>query len=564
MNTKKNKTAALYLRLSRDDELQGESNSITNQRALLLRMAAEKGFSKTKEYVDDGYSGTNFERPGFMQMERDIESGMIGTVLVKDMSRLGRDYLKVGYYTEHYFPERGVRLIAVSDGVDTDDGDNEFIPFRNIMNEWYARDASKKVAAAARARGMAGIPLGWPPYGFKKDPEGGKLWVVDVEAAAVVRRIFALSLDGMGTEQIASTLTCEGVLNPVSYWDIKGMKAKGIRVVADPCNWADSTVAKMLSRREYCGDVVNFKTRRVSYKCKKQVVRPAEEQAVFENVHEPIISREDFERVQVRRGKQRHRKAEGKRNIFSGLVRCADCGANLHFHFNQTNNEIIYFNCPGNNASHYKTCDSTHYVRADFLETVVLKEIRRLLKFSEADEEQLARMLMEKVTAEGKASIAGQRARLESLAKRDAEIDAMAHKVYEDNSAGRVSDERMAKLMCGFEADQVVLAAQIDDALATIGAFENSEQDVEQFLKAVRSVTRPKRLTHALINRLIDHIVIHQAVRKEGRWQQRIDIFYSFVGEVKLPVTPETPMPEVSLNTRKGVVLDYSPALTIA
>jgi len=563
MKDTKKKVAALYLRLSRDDELQGESNSITNQRALLERVAADKGFIKTKEYVDDGYSGTNFERTAFMQMERDIEEGHISTVLVKDMSRLGRDYLKVGYYTEHYFPNHKVRLIAVTDGVDTDEGENEFIPFRNIMNEWYARDASKKVKAAARVRGMAGIPLGLPPYGYKRD-ENSKGWVIDEEAAEVVRRAFSMALSGMGSEQIAAAFTREGFLNPVSYWDEKGLKTRGIRKVADPHIWSDSTIGKMLTRREYCGDVVNFKTAKPSYKSKKRIERPIEEHLIFEDAHEPIISRELFEQVQKKRSGIRRRKAQGERNIFSGLLRCEECGANLNFHFNQLNPEITYFNCPGNNSSHNKTCSSTHYVRADFLEKVVLSEIQRLLQCCDIDEEELARTLMEKVTSESRHTIESQRQRLVSLEKRDSEIDLMARKVYEDNALGRINDDRMAKLMAGFEADQEAIASQIEAARIVILSFEDTELDVERFMKTVRSITYPRKLNRSLLNHLVDHIIIHHAVASEGRRKQRIDIFYSFVGSVGFLDSLGVSQPEISMRIRKGVTLDYSPALSTA
>ncbi len=557
------RTAALYMRLSRDDELQGESNSISNQRMLLRKVSAEKGYTRYEEYTDDGFSGTNFDRPAFRRMERDIEDGKISALIVKDMSRLGRDYLTVGYYTEHYFPERGIRLIAVNDGVDTDEGENELAPFRNIMNEWYARDASKKVKAAYRARGMAGEPIGLPPYGYKK-VEDSKFWEIDEEAASVVCRIYTMALDGMGTEQIATSLMEDKVLNPTSYWQMKGVRRTGSKQVKDVCYWSDSTVAKILERREYMGDVVNFKTSKPSYKSKRRIFNPKDEQTVFEGVHAPIVSREDFASVQKKRAGLRRKKATGRRNIFSGLLRCAECGSNLHFHFSQLNPEIAYFNCPGNNASAFKTCSSTHYVRADFLEQVVLGEIRRIVKVTLADEEAFARKLMEKATAESRRGIELERKRLADLTRRFDEIDLMARRTYEDVALGRITDERMVRLMEGFETDQSRLEEQITDSKAAIAKFEENEVGIEQFLELVRDAKRVKRLSRALLNRFIDHIVIHQAKRTQGKWTQSIDIFYSFVGSVDCACAGTIESPEVSMKVRQGVVLEYAPARSIA
>jgi len=557
------KTAALYMRLSRDDELAGESYSITNQRALLKKVSAEKGYTRFEEYVDDGYSGTNFDRPSFKRMERDIEDGRIGCVIVKDMSRLGRDYLTVGYYTEHYFPEKRVRLIAINDGVDTDEGDNDFAPFRNIMNEWYAKDASKKVKAAYRARGMAGEPLGLPPYGYRK-VEGSKFWEIDEDAADIVRRIFAMALDGLGTEQIATALMKDKILNPTSFWQLKGVKRTGSKQVKDPCFWSDSTVAKILARREYLGDVVNFKTSKPSYKSKRHVFVPEEERMVFPGVHEAIISQEDFALVQKKRADLRRKKASGKRNIFSGLLQCEECGSNLHFHFSQLNPEITYFNCPGNNASAFKTCSSTHYVRADFLEQVVLGDIRRIVNRALADEEAFAHQLMEKATVESTRSIKAQRERLADLKRRHEEIDLMARRTYEDVSLGRISDERMAKLMDGFEDDQERLAEQMRESEKAVAEFENSEMGVGQFMSIVKDAKQVKRLTRALLNRFVDHIVIHQAKRTQGKWSQCIDIYYNFVGVVEYSSAETASIQEASLKVRQGVTLECVPKITVA
>jgi hypothetical protein len=332
--------------------------------------------------------------------------------------------------------------------------------------------------------------------------------------------------------------------------------------IRDASLWRGTTVAKMLEKQEYTGDVVNFKTYGLSYKTRKRRFTPAKERAVFEGVHEPIVNREDFAAAQARRAVSRRDKASAKRNIFSGLVQSSECGANLHFHFNQTNPEITYFNCPNNNAS-YKTCSSTHYARADFLEQVVLADIQRIVSLAAIDEKALAKRLMEQAEAEGEAAEAMRTASLARLRERDAAIDRHAAKVYVDSAEGRITDERMAKLMEGFEAEQREVTAQIERLEREAEEAVKKTASVEDFLRLVSQYTRIKRLTKALVNRFIDHIVIHQAKRSQGKWTQSIDIYYNFVGIVDVPGTPKAPLPEVSMKVRKGVVLDYAPTPTL-
>ena len=377
-------TAALYCRLSRDDNLDCESNSITNQKAILKKVAKEKGYEDIQFFVDDGISGTTLDRPGFQQMIKAIEAGYLSAVLVKDLSRLGRDYLKVGYYTEEFFPAHDVRLIAVSDGVDSDEGDNEFTPFRNIMNEWYAKDISKKRRIVNKLKGSSGVPLSPPPYGYRKDPDNAKQWLVDEESAVVVRRIYQMALDGYGLSETTAALARDGILNPMSYWQSKGINRGGTKSSVPPTQWGHTTIRKILTMQEYCGDVINFKTYSKSYKMKKRIANDEENRLVSLNVNEAVIDRETWEKVQgLRRGTRRKKPTvSGERSIFSGLLKCPECGGNLNYHFNQGNHDIKFFSCCNHNTG-YRRCTSTHYIRLDFLEQVVLQEIRRLTQFAD-------------------------------------------------------------------------------------------------------------------------------------------------------------------------------------
>ena len=387
-------TAFLYERLSRDDNLEGESYSIGNQKKLLTKVAKEKGYTNLVHFLDDGISGVTMDRPGFNDMMEQLAAGKAAAVFVKDLSRLGRNYIEVGRLTEEFFPEHDIRLVAVSDNIDTAEGENELAPIRNLFNEWYARDISKKRRISNKIKGNAGEPMGQPPYGYIKDPDNPKHWIVDEEAAQVVRRIYSMTLEGSGTEQIAASLEQDGILTPRAYWLKKGIKRPGKGKEQPPTKWNSSSVTKILSLQEYCGDILNFKTYSKSYKNKKRLENDRENWVIFKDVHEPIIERAIFEQVQQKRGKIRKRRThEGERNMFSGLLVCADCGHNLHFHFNQGNPDIKYFNC-SNYKGNRGSCTSTHYVRVDFLEQVVLGEIRRLTKFASQFEDEFVKAVI--------------------------------------------------------------------------------------------------------------------------------------------------------------------------
>ncbi|MCL2807420.1 MAG: recombinase family protein [Coriobacteriia bacterium] len=556
--------AALYMRLSRDDELKGESNSITNQRKVLTQVAAEQGYLKTKEYVDDGVSGTTFNRPALNQMERDIEDGLIAAVIVKDLSRLGRDHIQVGLFTDSFLVENDIRFIAAHDGIDSRDGDNEFSAIRNVMNEMYARDASKKVRNSCRIRGSAGEPLGHPPYGYERDPDNPKFWRIDVEAASVVRRIFALALEGKGISQIADILTADKVLVPKHYWASKGIGRGGAYMSQDPCDWSHTTVLTMLARREYCGDVVNFKTESRSFRSKSRKKVSEGQQMVFEDVHEPIISREDYKRVQQKCTGAKRRPAKTKRNIFSGLLRCSDCGGTLGFHFNQTNHEITYYNCSNNNKKR-KSCESTHYVRADFLEQIVLKEINSLIRFATQDIELFADKVMKSLSDAAIRDKKSLELQLQRLETRNRELDMLFKRIYEDSALGSLSHERMLKLTTNYEDEQATLESQIAIAQGSLKELAERETNLAFFIELVRKHSRIRKLTSEIIHSFIDYNKIHQAVKVDGRWQQRVDIFYNCIGDFRVPAAGVQKVGrETTLLTRKGVTISHAPRLVKA
>ena len=554
----KEKTAFLYERLSRDDNLEGDSYSIQNQKTLLIKVAKEKGYTNLVHFSDDGISGVTMERPGFKEMIQELEKGRAAAVFVKDMSRLGRNYIEVGRLTEEFFPEHNIRLVAVSDNLDTDEGESELTPIKNLFNEWYARDISKKRRISNKIKGAAGEPMGQPPYGYMKDQDNPKRWIVDEEAAAVVRRIYSMTLDGYGTEQIAVALSNDHILTPIFYWRDKGIKRAGKVSDREPDRWNSSTVVKILTLQEYCGDVINFKTYSKSYKNKKRIENDPENWAVFKDVHDPVIDRGIWEQVQQKRGKVRKRKtSDGEKNMFSGLLICADCGANLNFHFNQKNHDIQYFNCTNNNSSR-KTCPTTHYVRVDFLEQVVLGEIRRLTQFASRYETEFVKAVMGHSQQTAEAEREGKRKELKALQKRDAELDNLFMRIYEDNENGKISDERFSKMSASYEAEQAELAERIKALKAELAKETDKTMSTDMFIATVRKYTRAKKLTQRMLNELVDYIEVYQAEKIDGVHTQKLKIHYNCVGSIEIPNVLPLPAPEVLIQTRKGVAVSYS------
>ena len=556
-------TAFLYERLSRDDNLEGESYSIGNQKKLLTKVAKEKGYTNLVHFLDDGISGVTMDRPGFNDMMEQLAAGKAAAVFVKDLSRLGRNYIEVGRLTEEFFPEHDIRLVAVSDNIDTAEGENELAPIRNLFNEWYARDISKKRRISNKIKGNAGEPMGPPPYGYKKDPDDPKRWIVDEEAAQVVRRVFRMTLDGYGTEQIATIFSEEKILTPIAYWREKGVNRPGKSKLRGPYMWNSSTITHILSLQEYCGDILNFKTYSKSYKNKKRLANDRENWVIFQDVHEPTIERAVFEQVQQKRGKIRKRRThEGERNMFSGLLVCADCGHNLHFHFNQGNPDIKYFNC-SNYKGNRGTCTSTHYVRVDFLEQVVLGEIRRLTKFASQFEDEFVKAVIGHSQQAEATDRKLKEKELKALQARDEELDGLFERIYEDNVSGKLSDDRFARMSRRYEEEQKELAEKIKALRAEIDKQNSQSMTTDMFISLVRKYTRARKLTPRMLNELIEKIEVFNAEKIDGVWEQRLRIHYNCVGGIEIPELIPLPAPEVSVNTRKGVVVNYAPS-TIA
>ena len=560
-NNKKSRdvTAFLYERLSRDDNLEGESYSIGNQKKLLAKVAKEKGYTNLVHFLDDGISGVTMDRPGFVEMICQLEQGKAAAVFVKDLSRLGRNYIEVGRLTEEFFPNHDIRLVAVSDNIDTAEGENELAPIRNLFNEWYARDISKKRRISNKIKGNAGEPMGQPPYGYIKDPNDPKHWIVDDEAAQVVRRVYSMTLEGFGTEQIAAQLEKDDVLTPRAYWLTKGIKRPGKGKQQPPTKWNSSTITKILSLQEYCGDILNFKTYSKSYKNKKRIDNDRENWVVFQDVHEAIIERAVYEQVQQKRGKIRKRRTNnGEHNMFSGLLVCADCGSNLHFHFNQGNPEIKYFNC-SNYKGNRGTCTSTHYVRVDFLEEVVLGEIRRLTKFASLYEDEFVKAVIGHSQQAEQTDRKLKEKELKTLLARDEELDDLFERIYEDNVSGKLSDDRFAKMSRRYEDEQKELSEKIKKLRSEIEKQSSRSMTTDMFIGLVRKYTRARKLTPRMLNELVEKIEVFNAEKIDGVWEQRLRIHYNCVGTIEIPTVLPLPIPEVSVNTRKGVVVNYAP-----
>jgi site-specific DNA recombinase len=520
---------ALYCRLSRDDELQGDSNSIVNQKKMLGKYAKDNGFPNPVFFVDDGVSGATFDRPDFQRMIELVEDGKISTVIIKDMSRFGRDYLKVGLYTEVMLPEKNVRFIAVNDGVDSAYGDNEFTPFRNIINEWYCRDTSKKIRAVFKAKGQAGEHLSThPPYGYRKDPMNPKQWLVDEEAAQVVQRIFDLCIAGLGPTQIARLLTKDGILTPTAYLLKQGQKTTN-PVPANPCRWVTETIKEVLGRLEYLGHTVNFKTCRKSYKSKKNLENPPENRLVFENTHPAIIEQAQWDRVQELRKNKRRSTKTGRTSIFSGLLYCADCEAKLYYctanGFEERQNHFVCSNYKSNTG----TC-SVHFIREVVLYALVLEHVQGVVRYVRQFEKVFVRQVSLKSAEEQKKALAGKRKALQKARERIEEIDRLFKRIYEDSVTGRLSEGRYEKLSADYEAEQKDLQDKIADLQTELAAEEQQAEDTGQFLATVRKYMDIQELTPMILNEFISKIIIHAPDKSSGKRKQKVEIVYNGVG----------------------------------
>ena len=560
MQSNKAGITALYCRLSRDDgNKESDSNSIENQKIMLSRYAQEKGFENTRFYVDDGFTGTNFNRPDFKRMMEDVEAGYISTIIVKDMSRFGRNYVEVGLYTESYFPENNIRFIAITDLVDSADGENEIIPFKNVMNEMYARDISKKVRSAKRIRGNMGEPLAQPPYGYVKDAINPKKWVIEHEAAEVVRDIFRMCLEGKGNETIARLLQENKVLVPMAYWRSKGLNRGGKKSQEDPYKWCKTTIAKILSQQEYCGDVINFRTFSKSFKNKTRIPNSEENWKVFKNVHEPIIDRETFELVQtmIKKTKRRSpKKQNAEKHLFSGLLRCADCGHNMRYHTNTINKDIHYFSCGNYTKDTRGDCQTRHYIRADAIEAIVILELKHLASYLKNDEEILADILEKKTNKDFHEQRRYIESELQNAISRQQSVNILYEKLYEDNAVGKVTDEWFMHMAHKYETERVTLKSKIADYRTKLATMNTVQQSRDMFMKAVRKVIEIEVLSAPLVRELIDHIDVYETQGKGKNKTQRVVIHYRFVGYIELPTKEDD---FYKSDTRQGVQVSYIP-----
>ena len=555
-------TAALYCRLSRDDNIDSESNSIQNQKKILQKAAKDKGYMDTISFVDDGITGTTMKRPGFQKMIAAIEAGYISAVFVKDLSRLGRNYIEVGKLTEEFFPLHDVRLVAVSDGVDSDEGEDDFTPFKNIMNEYYAKDISKKRRIVNKMKGNAGIPLSPPPYGYIKNPDDPRFWVIDPEAAAVVQRIYQMTLEGSGLAEIAAALGAEGIVNPTYYWRSRGVNRSGSKSTVEPTKWGHTTVKKILTLQEYCGDVINFKSYSKSYKIKRRIENPEENRAIFLNVHEPIIDRATWEKVQaLTKGTRRKRpQVTQEPSVFSGYLKCPECGGNLNFHFNQGNHDIKFFSCQNHNSG-LRKCSSTHYIRLDFLERVVLYEVNRLAAFSSEYEDDFIKAIMGRSAKVAENVRVRKQRELDGLLARDKELDMLFERLYEDNVAGKIDDARFAKMAKRYEQEQGENGKRIKALRLELKQSESKRMDIDDFLTTVRRYTNAANITKRMVGELIDHIDVYQAEKQDGITTQRVVIHYNCIGAFDVPDRRKIPEVDIIMETRKGVAVSYAPAV---
>ena len=553
-------TAALYCRLSRDDNMDSESNSIQNQRKILQKAAKDKGYTDTVFFVDDGITGTTMKRPGFQKMLTAIEAGYISAVFVKDLSRLGRNYIEVGKLTEEFFPLHDIRLVAVSDGVDSDEGEDDFTPFKNIMNEYYAKDISKKRRIVNKMKGNAGVPLSPPPYGYIKNPDDPRFWVVEPEAAEVVRRIYCMALEGYGLTEIAARLAADGVVNPTYYWRSRGTSRGGSKSTVEPTKWGHTTVKKILTLQEYCGDVINFKSYSKSYKMKKRIENPEENRAIFLNVHEAIIDRQTWEKVQALQKGTRRKKptVTQEPSVFSGLLKCPECGGNLNFHFNQNNHDIKFFSCQNHNSG-YRKCSKTHYIRLDFLEQVVLYEVKRLACFASEYENDFIKAMIGRSAKVAENTALRKQRELDALTARDRELDMLFERLYEDNVAGKIDDARFAKMSKRYEQEQGENAKKIKALRLELKKDESKRMDIDDFLETVRRYTDATTITKRMVAELIDHIEVYHAEKQDGVTNQRVVIYYNCIGAFDVPDRRKIPEADIIMETRKGVALSYAP-----
>lgn len=530
------KITALYCRLSRDDELQGDSNSIINQKAILQKYADDNGFRNTTLFVDDGYSGTTFDRPDWNRLMGLVDEGRVGTIIVKDMSRLGRDYLKVGMYTEMVFPNADIRFIAINNGVDSaNQSENDMTPFINIFNEFYAKDTSRKIRAVFKAKGQSGKPLSTnPPYGYVKDPEDKTHWLVDEEAAEVVREIFRMCVQGYGVSQIANEITKRHIMNPTAYAKHHGRTIPDNREFTGDYIWGKSTISHMLSRPEYLGHTVNFKTYRKSYKQKKQLKRDPSEWQIFENTHEAIIDRETYDIVQRIRDGRRRVTPMGEMPALSGMVFCADCGAKLYQVRGRNLQQSEYMVCATYRKRGKDVC-SSHQIRNSVIEELLLDGIRSMTAYVREHEDEFVEMVTKLSKAETEKALRDEKRELMQAEARVHKLDTIIQRLYEDNVEGKISDERFAKMSENYESEQKSLERRIIELRSRIAAQKENCINVNSFVALVRKHTDIQELNAEVIREFVERVEVFQPARVGGRKVQRLRIVWNCIGEFTPP-----------------------------
>lgn len=521
---------ALYCRLSQDDGNVGDSDSIINQKKILAEYAERNGYTPYQFYIDDGFSGTNFERPQFKHMIEDAKKGTVKRIICKDLSRFGRDYIKVGLYTEFIFPDKDIHFIAVNDDVDSNvQKDNDLAPFKNLFNEWYARDTSKKIKAVKKAKGLAGEHMGCvAPYGYRKNPDNPKEWLIDEESAEVVREIFRLCVDGYGPRRIANILTERKILIPSAYALEKGYAVRN-NIPKNPCQWSSTVVVDVLERMDYLGHTVNFKTHRKSYKQKKKIENDKSEWEIFENTHEPIIDKSTFDIVQKIRANRKRPTKMGEMPMFSGILYCADCGKKLSFHRRANDPDTKHNFVCSNYRSDTHNC-SMHYIRNVVVEQLVLENLREVVSYVKAYEDEFVQMVMDADIKQKSKELAKKKRVLSDKEKRYTQLDGLFQRIYEDNVSGKLSDERFVKLSQGYEAEQKDLQSEIEALRMELSQEEQQSVNVKSFLSTVKKYTEIPELTSEIVHEFIDRIIVHEADKSSGKRIQEIEIIYNHIG----------------------------------
>lgn len=583
MRTKKaenEKITALYERLSRDDEMVGDSNSIVNQKKMLEDYAKQNGYTNIEHFTDDGYSGGSFDRPDWKRMVAGIEDGSIGTVIVKDMSRIGRDYLQVGFYTEVMFKEKEVHFIAIANGVDNQKRESsEFAPFLNIMNEWYIRDSSRKVTTVLRARGMEGKhTTNNAIYGYRKSEEDKNQWVIDEEAAEVVRRIYRMSLEGKGPYEIARILSEEQIERPSYYLAKRGLgTCRSNNNTATPYVWRGATVSDILSKPEYMGHTVNFRSYKESYKDKRAKKTPKEDWVIFKNTQEAIVSEEMWNKVQGLRKTARRTDTVGEANPFTGLLYCADCGAKMYNHRGGAGRARNWkgelngkrrpdrdeYNCSTYNLSRQsydKQC-SQHYIRTEVVRKLVLETIKAVSDYVITNEEEFINRIYSSSRDKQKESIKSLKRKIAQDTKRVNELNMLMKKLYEDNISGKLSDKRFEFMLSEFENEQDTLEISMENAKAEIEKYESDTVRADKFIELVKRYTDFSELTTPMLNEFVEKILVHEADYSSGERVQKVEIYLNFIGKIELPVkepTAEEIAEHEKLKARRAKKAEYN------